>query len=102
MAGKQPHARINAINHDPDDTSNTFDASSKPVDIQAMLQAQTNQFTSQINHLTNQFKNVGRGGNINGHAGRGGNVNGHAGRGGTGNKVGRPTTNQLPIDKKST
>ena len=36
VAGKQPHARINAINHDPDDTSNTFDASSKPVDIQAM------------------------------------------------------------------
>ena len=81
VAGKQPHARINAIIQEPDNTSNTFDASSKPVDIQAMLQAQTSQFTSQINNLTNQFKNVGRGGNVNGNVGRGGN----------GNRVGRPT-----------
>ena len=65
VGGKQPHAKINAINHHPADTSDTSDASNKSVDIQAMLQAQTNQFTSQINQLQNQFKKVGRGENTN-------------------------------------
>ena len=92
VGGKQPHAKISAINHDPNDTSDTFDASSKPVDIRAMLQAQTNQFTSQINQLTNQFKKVGRGENVNGQAGRGG-----IGRPTNTTRVGRPTnTNRDP------
>ena len=51
-----------------------------------MLQAQTNQFTSQINHLTNQFKKVGRGENVNGQAGTGG-----TGRPTNTSRVGRPT-----------
>ena len=53
--GKQSQAKSMQVTTD---TSDTFDTSNPTTstEIQALLQAQTNQFTSQINKLTNQFQ----------------------------------------------
>jgi hypothetical protein len=93
--GKQSQAKAMQVTTD---TSDTFDTSNPTTstDIQALLQAQTNQFTSQINKLTNQFHKVGRGGGNTGNTGQNGKiavVNGQTGKTGTP----KPTnTNKAP------